>query len=357
MVVTCYPVNGDERYRAGQTMTLNLDGTAFRRGMAALAGAALLAATAGPVRASEPIRPIPREVAVPEAKAELGRKLFRDPRLSSDGTVSCATCHPLARGGADNRPVSRGVKGRKGPVNAPTVYNSRFNVAQFWNGRAATLAEQVDGPLHDRNEMNATWDEVLPRLRKDDAYREAFGEVFPERGITDETVAGAIAAFERTLITPDSPVDQYLRGDEDALTEKEKAGYRLFKDYGCASCHQGAAVGGNMFQTFGAMGDYFEARGGKVTAADLGRYTVTDDPADRHVFKVPSLRLAALTPPYFHDASAGTLAEAVRVMGRFQLGREIPPKDVKRIVAFLEALVGKHPLLNAAPGERESARK
>ncbi|RMH61932.1 MAG: cytochrome-c peroxidase [Zetaproteobacteria bacterium] len=279
----------------------------------------------------------PKELSV--EKIRLGRRLFHDTRLSHDNSISCAHCHDLAHGGADHTPHSYGVGGAEGVINAPTVYNAGLNLAQFWDGRAATLEEQIDGPIHNPVEMASNWPEVLAKLRADASYVESFARVFGGK-ITEARVKEAIAEFERSLVTVDSPFDRYLRGDATAISEVQKRGYRLFISYGCVSCHQGANVGGNLFQVMGVFGDYFRDRGGE-TKADLGRYNVTGLARDRHKFKVPSLRLVVLTAPYFHDGSAETLDQAIRVMAKYQLGRDIPDEDIADIIAFLHSLVGK----------------
>lgn len=287
-------------------------------------------------RVHEAIRPLQPAANLDPGKVALGRKLFLDPLLSADKTVSCATCHPLGKGGSDNLPVSRGVKGATGTANAPTVYNTSLNLAQFWDGRATTLEEQVNGPLTNPVEMAAVWPETLTRLR-DSPYDHDFRRLYgapPSEG----TVRDAIAQFERSLITGDSPFDRWLAGDDNALSETQKRGYSLFKSYGCAACHQGANVGGNMFQRFGFFGNWFADRG-RLTQADLGRFNVTGKASDKYVFKVPSLRLVTLTPPYFHDGSVADLKEAIRLMGRYQLGRDIAEADIDPMVAFLGALV------------------
>jgi len=294
---------------------------------------------AGERRTHEPIRPLTEAEGLDVRKVELGRRLFHDPILSGDGTISCASCHNLAKSGADGRPRSIGVKGGMGTVNAPTVYNAALNLAQFWDGRAATLEEQAGGPITNPVEMAATWPQVLARLSAS-PYRAEFKAIFG----TDpsaEAVRDAISSFERTLITVDSRFDRWLDGDDSALTGTEKAGYARFKSLGCASCHQGRNVGGNMFQRFGFFGNWFTDRGRTETRDDLGRFNVTGQPGDRYVFKVPSLRLAALTAPYFHDGSVPTLEEAVTLMARYQLGRDISADDVSMIVAFLRTLPGR----------------
>ncbi len=282
--------------------------------------------------------PLPAPPAPPAAKQALGERLFHEPRLSRDDSISCASCHDLGRGGTDRRKVSIGVGGAVGGINAPTVFNSSLNFAQFWDGRAATLEEQAAGPIHNPVEMASSWEEVLPKLRADAAYADQFAALYPD-GITAANVADAIAAFEHGLLTPDSRFDRYLRGEREAMTAREIDGYQRFRALGCTSCHQGVQLGGNMYQKFGVMRDYFAGRA--PTAADLGRYNVTKREEDRHVFKVPSLRNVALTAPYFHDGSADTLESAVIVMARHQLGREIETRDVEAIAAFLRALTGQ----------------
>lgn len=302
------------------------------------------AAPAAPAPRDEPILPIPAEHGQIPRKVALGQRLFADPRLSRDGTVSCASCHGLAIGGVDRLPRSKGVGGAIGRINAPTVYNSGFNLSQFWDGRVRTLEEQVDGPLHDETEMASDWPRVIERLNVDEDYRERFEALYAD-GITAINIRDAIASYERTLITPGSAFDRWLMGDDDALGEQAVAGYRLFKSYGCVACHQGVNIGGNMYQLMGTMGDYFGDRGGELTGTDLGRYRFTGDERDRFYFKVPSLRLAVLTPPYFHDSSAEDLDEAIVMMGKYQLGRAIPLDDVAAIESFLASVVGDHPEL------------
>ncbi len=295
---------------------------------------------AGGVR-HEPILPLPQIQDLDWQLVSLGDRLFHDTRFSQDNSLSCAGCHVLSTGGTDQLPKSLGVGGVKGLVKAPTVYNSSFNFAQFWDGRVDTLEEQAAGPVHNPLEMNSNWPEVINKLSADPEMVEDFGALFPD-GITGKNIVTAIAEFERSLVTPNSPFDRWLLGDEAALNKEALSGYRLFKGYGCISCHQGINVGGNLYAYMGAMGDYFKDRATGVTQVDLGRFNVTGREEDKHFFKVPSLRLAAINPPYFHDAGAATLDEAVRIMGRYQLGREIPQDDVNAIVTFLHSLVGEH---------------
>jgi cytochrome c peroxidase len=293
-----------------------------------------------PESTSEPIRPVPEPAGLDVRKVALGKQLFSDKALSHDDNVACATCHDLRKGGADGQVRPRGSGGREGRVNVPTVFNSSLNFRQFWDGRAATLEEQIDGPVNSPLELASGWDEILGKLRQRPGYRDSFAGLYPD-GIQARNVKDVIATFERSLLTPNARFDRYLRGDDKALTQDELEGYRRFKKYGCVTCHQGAGVGGNMYARFGILTDYFAERGGE-TEADLGRFQVTHRDADRHVFKVPGLRNVALTAPYFHDGSAETLPKAVRLMGRHQLGRHLSQEDTALIVKFLEALTGEY---------------
>ncbi|MGE5469333.1 MAG: cytochrome-c peroxidase [Bacteroidota bacterium] len=286
----------------------------------------------------QPIQPLPPLPALSPLRVALGERLFRDKRFSADHTLACVSCHDFAHGGADGRRVSIGIGGAPGGINAPTVFNSGLNFVQFWDGRAASLEEQAAGPIHNPAELGSSWEQVLGRLSQDAGLVAEFRRAYRD-GLTAANVADAIATFERSLLTPNSRFDRYLQGDKQALTALEVEGYRRFSELGCTSCHQGALLGGNMYQKFGVLGDYFA--GYPETKADLGRYNVTGREADKHVFKVPTLRNIALTAPYFHNGSVDTLAEAVLIMGRYQLGRELAPADVQAIVAFLNSLNGE----------------
>lgn len=292
------------------------------------------------VEALGPIAVIEHPAGLDSARVALGGELFADVRLSANGKLACSTCHDLSRGGVDGAERSLGVTGQPVAVNTPTVFNAALNFRQFWDGRATTLEDQIDGPLLNPLELGATWPSVLTRLRGDQEVSLRFSRAYPD-GVTEATVKDALATFERSLVTPDAPFDRYLAGDQAALDPSATRGYQLFTSYGCSACHQGRGVGGNMFQKLGIMGDYFGDRGGE-TPADLGRYNVTHDEADRHVFKVPSLRNVARTAPYLHDGSVATLGEAVRTMARYQLGRDIDPTDVQSLTAFLESLTGNY---------------
>jgi cytochrome c peroxidase len=291
-----------------------------------------------PVRDNEPIYPLKPANNLHPGKVALGRQLFFDARLSSDQSISCASCHPMEHGGADSRPLSVGVNGARGEVNAPSVLNAANNFRQFWDGRAATLEEQAAGPITNPREMAASLPTVIARLNADKAMRTAFNAIYPE-GISRQGITDAIAEFERSLPLP-SRFDRWLNGDHNAINSDEQNGYLLFKKHGCIACHQGVNIGGNLYQRFGVMSSYF-AQKATSSRADLGRYNLTGREEDRHVFKVPSLRNIELTAPYFHDASAQTLEEAVNIMGKFQLGVELPKRDVQLIIAFLRTLTGE----------------
>lgn len=291
-----------------------------------------------PARAQEPIEPIEPPVVKDAKLVELGKKLFFDPRLSKSGFISCNSCHNLSMGGSDNLKTSIGHNWQKGPINAPTVLNSSLNVAQFWDGRALTLKDQAGGPIANPGEMAFTHDLAVGLLASIPGYVTEFRSVFGDNStIGIEEVTRAIAAFEETLVTPNSRFDRWLRGDKKALTPTELAGYELFKDSGCTACHNGSAVGGNTFQKMGVVEPY------KSTNPAEGRIAVTKEEADRFNFKVPTLRNVELTYPYFHDGEAQTLTQAVEIMGRIQLGKTFTDTENAQIVAFLKTLTGDQP--------------
>jgi cytochrome c peroxidase len=289
---------------------------------------------------NEFFEPIPEKIELDSRKVELGRKLFHDTRLSGNNKFSCASCHAIDQGGVvpGEKHSIPGVSGKTVPINIPTVFNSGFNHTQFWDGRAKTLEEQIDGPTHNPDEMGSNWKDILAILKLDKQYKKEFYDIY-RNPMTEKTVKNAIATFEKSLITPNSPFDNYLKGQLDAMSPKAKEGYQLFQDYGCVSCHQGRNLGGNMFQTMGIMGDYFKDRG-SIIETDMGRYNVTGREEDKHVFRVPSLRNIALTPPYFHDGSAASLEDAVDVMAKYQLGRDLSKQEREALVEFLKNLTG-----------------
>ena len=303
--------------------------------LAVVAACALSAAQAQGEQ--EPIQPIAPATVKNPAMVELGKKLWFDPRLSKSGFISCNSCHNLSMGGSDNLPTSIGHRWQQGPLNAPTVLNSSMNVAQFWDGRVGSLKEQVGSPIANPSEMAFTHELAVDMLNTIPGYQHAFRQVFNKQKIDLDQVSDAIAAFEETLVTPHSRFDRWLQGDSEALTAFELAGYKLFKDSGCVTCHNGAAVGGNSFQRMGVVEPY------PTDNPAEGRSTVTGNDAERFHFKVPSLRNVELTYPYFHDGAADTLRQAVDTMGRIQLGKKFTPEENDKIVAFLKTLTGEQP--------------
>ena len=307
-------------------------------GASGMAGAATAQA---PPYINEPIQPIPfpaPRTAQENAKIVLGEKLFSDVRLSSNNNSACITCHPLEQGGMDNLRFSTRANGEPTPVNTPTIFNLALNFRLFWNGRTRTLEDQIrTDPLPDNSTQ---WAEVLVKLSQDEIYLKEFDSLYAE-GISANNIQDAIVAFERSLVTPNSRFDKFLRGDKSAISASEKQGYDLFKSYGCAACHQGANVGGNMFQKLGVVANYFADRG-HITVPDGGRFNVTKREEDRHVFRVPSLRLVALSEPYLHDGGEKTLEDVIGVMAKYQLGRSIPKEHIDLIIAFLKTLPGEY---------------
>ena len=293
-------------------------------------------------RAGEPVRPIDEYVAYDPAKAALGFDLYHDKRLSVDNTVACASCHDLATAGVDNHQYSHGVNDLLGGVNAPTVYNAVYNFVQFWDGRAATLAAQAAGPPLNPVEMaSPSFESIVEKLNADKAFVKSFKAVYPE-GISEATITDAIEHFERTLITPNSRFDKWLRGDDAAITADEFEGYELFKKYDCATCHAGKNLGGLSYELMGLRKQYFEARGLEMTEEDNGRYKETKQERDRHRFKVPGLRNVEHTWPYYHDGTRETLEDAVRDMGTYQSGVELTDEETAKITAFLKTLTGEY---------------
>ena len=293
-------------------------------------------------RANEPVRPIDQTLEYDPAKAALGFALFHDPRLSIDNTVSCASCHALETAGVDNHQFSHGVNDQLGGVNAPTVFNAVYNFVQFWDGRAQTLAAQAAGPPLNPVEMaSESFEQIIGKLNADKKFVKEFTAVYPD-GLTAENLTDAIEQFERTLITPDSPFDKWLRGDDSAITAEELEGYELFKKYDCATCHAGANLGGLTYELMGLRRHYFAERGMELTHEDNGRYKETQQERDRHRFKVPGLRNVEHTWPYYHDGTRETLEEAVRDMGLYQSGVELTDVEVDKITSFLKTLTGEY---------------
>ena len=305
--------------------------------------------TACEAYAQHALQPIPDSLSTDIRKVTLGRKMYNEARVSLDGTLSCATCHVIDKGGADSRGTrtSEGIYGQFGGINAPTVLNAAFNVEQFWNGRAHTLADQAAGPPVNPVEMgDQTWEQICERLNQDASLVAEFQSIYPE-GITQATVTDAIAEYEMTLITPNDRLDQMLKGDKNALTEEEKKGLAAFMDNSCAVCHVGKTLGGQSFETLGIYEDYYAAREQSnpdivYNDDDKGLAGFTGDTADLHRFKVPGLRNISKTSPYFHDGTQATIEDAVRAMFRFELGvKEAPESDVASISTFLRTLDGE----------------
>jgi len=286
---------------------------------------------------NEPIQPIEPAKITDEAKVELGKQLFFDPRLSKSGFISCNSCHNLSMGGTDNLPTSIGDQWQEGPINSPTVLNSSLNVAQFWDGRAADLQAQAGGPIDNPMEMGFTHDLAVEVLESIPQYVDSFKKVYNVKKITINEVTDAIAEFEKTLVTPNSRFDLWLKGDDKALTKVELKGYELFKNTGCTACHNGVNIGGNSFQKMGLYEEYVTQNAAEGVAG------LTGNDLDRFKFKVPTLRNVELTYPYFHDGEYWTLEEATDVMARLQLGRTLKKDEIDSIVAFMKTLTGDQP--------------
>ena len=291
------------------------------------------------VFAAEPISIIKPAVIEDAAKVELGKKLFFEPRLSKSGIISCNSCHNLATSGTDNLPASIGHNWAIGPINSPTVYNASYNIAQFWDGRAKDLQAQAGGPIEASKEMASSHAVVVDTLMNIQQYRDEFTRVYGETDINIDKVTDAIATFEETLVTPNSPFDLWLAGNKSSLTDQQKRGYQTFKQIGCTACHNGPAVGANSYQKMGMVSPYITEN------KSLGRYAVTGKQHDKNVFKVPTLRNIELTAPYFHDGAVWDLAEAVKIMARIQLGRQLSDEQTSDIVAFLNSLTGERPVI------------
>lgn len=299
-------------------------------------------------------QPLPKDMATPEFPitpelAELGRVLFFDPRLSLDGTVSCARCHQPSLYGTDALPKSVAVENRSNPRNAPTILNAALQFAAHWYGDRTSVEDQAAKSFLGKASFgNPDFASVEAKIKAVPSYEGMFAKAFPgeKDPVTQHNCGRAIGAYERTLVTP-SPFDSYLKGDIADLSAAAKAGLTEFLAAGCASCHDGASVGGGTFKKFGIIADYWAATGSREV--DKGRYNVTNDKADEYVFKVPGLRNVSMTPPYFHDGSVATLAQAIRLMADLQTGKKLSDPQVESMVQFLEALTGELPANFAMP--------
>lgn len=297
--------------------------------------------------ANEPIQPLTDSLSVNPAKVALGEKLYHDTRLSKDNTLSCASCHSLDSAGVDRLQFSKGINNQIGGINAPTVFNAALHIAQFWDGRAADLQAQAGGPPFDMLEMGSTsWDEIIAKLAKDPSLTAEFNAIYPD-GYSGDNITDAIAEFEKTLLTPNSRFDLYLKGDATALTSEEIEGYELFKSNNCATCHVGQAMGGQSYEYMGILADYFADRDMKadrdiIKTKDQGHFNASNNEKDLQRFKTPSLRNVALTAPYLHDGTAATLEDATRIMLKYQVGKSISEEDINKIVLFMNTLNGQY---------------
>ncbi len=287
---------------------------------------------------------------ITEAKVKLGQMLYFDKRLSLNNTQSCNTCHDLGTFGVDNKPLSEGDLGKTGDRNSPTTLNAAFHATQFWDGRAKTVEQQAGMPITNPVEMNIPNEAFLEdRLGGIDMYKKMFSEAFGEEGVTYDKIELAIAAFERKLVTP-SKFDDYMNGDDSALNLQEKRGMQAFMDVGCNTCHMGNLLGGNIFQKFGVYGSYWEYT--KSERIDEGRFKETGVEGDKYMFKVPSMRNVTKTGPYFHDGSVADLGEAIQIMAKVELNKDLTEDQVGDMIAFLDALTGELPAdLKTIPAE------
>lgn len=294
--------------------------------------------------ALEQILPLPTKVEYNKEKALLGKKLYFDPILSKDNSISCASCHNLELGGVDNLQYSYGIEGKLGNINTPTVLNAIYNFRQMWDGRAKNLTHQIQFPITNPNEMGNDFNNIIKTLSNDNYYNKAFNKIYKD-GITKENIGNALEEFQKTLVTP-SAFDEYLRGDENALTSNQKKGYELFQKKGCISCHNGINIGGGLFARFGLIDntitDILENKE-KYEGENphFGLYNVTKNDFDKYYFKVPSLRNVALTGPYLHDGRVETLKEAISSIAKAQLGLNLTDEEVLLIEEFLKSLNGK----------------
>lgn len=309
-----------------------------------------------------PFRPLPKQVPIPkdnpqtDAKIDLGRELYFDPRLSFTGKVSCNSCHHLDQGGEDGQAVSVGALGKAGRRSAPTLWNVGFETAYFWDGRANSIEDVVKEHVLDETVMAIpAYPTLTGRLQSITAYRERFAAAFGHEKVAIDDVAKALASFVRTLVTPDSPFDRYLQGDQASLSEEAVRGYALFNEKGCAACHFWTLLAGPVpglsfkpgqpfYELFPTVrGTPWEER--LDILADEGAYDWTGREDYRHMWRVPTLRNIELTAPYFHNGSVKTLPEAVQVMSETQFGIELSEDEIAAIVEFLKTQTGVRPAM------------
>ena len=291
-------------------------------------------------RADQPISPIPLSVELPADKIALGERLFNDPKLAGERGLACADCHVLEAGGDDGHRLAEGPGSEKMPLNTPTLFNVAYNGRIGWFGGHSSLRAQASTDLAQRTHHTQPWPTIIDYLQANADYQQGFAMIYSD-GISEDNVLDALTTFERSLITPNAPFDRWLRGDDDALEPLALEGYRRFQQLGCISCHQGINIGGNLFQRIGIFGDFFADKT-PLTPADQGRYVLTKRERDRHVFRVPSLRNVAVTAPYFHDGRTDSLREAIKLVARYQLNRELTDADLDRLEAFLKSLTGNY---------------
>ncbi len=288
---------------------------------------------------SDFVLPIPQPADSQPQVTALGQRLFSDPKISGNG-FSCASCHQIDNAGVDHLPTSRTTAGVPDAMNTPTIFNAALNPMLTWNGQFKTLAQQLDDVINNPKHMNASWPEVIARVDSDPEYRQRFKQALA-MPVNRDSITRAITTFEKSLLTPNSDFDLYLKGDSHAISKKQKQGYQLFIDYGCISCHQGVNLGGNLLARFGVYQNAY-ADPSRLTSFDYGRFQLTGKPDDKFIFRVPSLRNVAVTAPYFHNGSAATLEDAINTMARVQLNVYMPKYDVKLIKAFLQSLTGTY---------------
>jgi len=295
--------------------------------------------------ATKYITPLPKTIKYNKEKALLGKKLYFDPILSRNNTISCATCHNLELGGVDNLQFSFGINGAIGEINTPTVFNAIFNFKQMWDGRANNLAHQIEFPITNKKEMGNSFENLIKTLQKNPFYKKSFNEIYKD-GVTKENIGNALEEFQKTLITP-SPFDEYLRGNTEALTLNQKKGYELFQKKGCVSCHNGINIGGGLYARFGLVDDSIvkTLNNKQQNNSNLGLYNITKNDFDKYYFKVPSLRNVALTFPYLHNGRLQTLQEAIKSIAKSQLGLDLTKKEIFLIEEFLKSLSGKVELI------------